>query len=196
MRTDLGCGAIRDMDHTAVSDVRSPLREFWANTAAVNTMLAVIAVGLSFWMVRSAFTEQFRCRYLIIDQVSAPEFMCTGADLGRAGGVASAVDEVSDFLGLGDDDSDSAVSDSLVIPGLARLIDGPLDLVRRIGVIAGLLLLAAFSAFATWFVRHLQFLLRLLRGDRRAWQLLASVTRTFLTIFVALLAPISLLVLT
>ncbi len=184
-----------DMDPTAVSDVRSPLREFWANTTAVNTVLAVIAVGLSFWMVRSAFTEQFRCNYLIVDQVSAPEFMCAGADLGRVSGVRSAVDNVSDFLGLGGDDSGSATGDSLVIPGLAGLIDGPLDLIRRIGVIAGLVLLATFSAFTTWIVRHLRFVVRLLRGDRQAWQLLASITRTFLTIFVALLAPISLLVL-
>lgn len=184
-----------DMDPTAVSDVRSPLREFWANTAAVNTMLLIVAVGLSFWMVRSAFTEQFRCNYLIVDQVSAPEFMCAGADLGRVSGVRSAVDSVSDFLGLGGDDSGSAAGDSLVIPGLAALIDGPLDLIRRLSVIAGLLLLATFSAVATWIVGHLRFVVRLLRGDRQAWQLLASITRTFLTIFVALLAPISLLVL-
>jgi hypothetical protein len=184
------------MHDTTVADGRSPLRDFWANTAAVNSLLLIVAVGLSFWMIRSAFTQQFRCNYLIVDQVSAPEFMCTGADLGRVSGVTSAVDSVSDFLGLGDDDSGSTVGDSMVIPGLAGLIDGPLDVIRRIGVIAGLLLLAGFSAFATWMVRHLQFILRLLSGDRRAWQLLASITRTFLTIFVALLAPISLLVLT
>lgn len=184
------------MDHTAVSDVRSPLREFWANTAAVNTVLLIVAVGLSSWMIRSAFTDQFRCSYLLVDQVSAPEFMCTGADLGQATGVTSAVDKVSDFLGLGGDDSASAVGDSLVIPGLAGLIDGPLDVIRRISVIAGLLLLATFSAIATWVIRHLRFVVHLLRGDRQAWRLLASITRTFLTIFVAVLAPFSLLVLT
>ena len=181
------------MADSDTTDPRSALRAFWDNTLRFNLVMFGLAAVLSMWMIRSAFSDQFRCDYLIVDKVSAPEFMCTGADLGEATGVASVVDDVGDFLGLGEDDSGSVVGDALTIPGLASLIDGPLTVVRRIGVIAGLLLLVAFSALATWILRHLQHVVRLLRFDRQAWRQTAATARTFISIFMAVLVPVWLL---
>ncbi len=176
---------------SASQDAGSPLRSLWNNVFAFSAVMLVVALVLSFLMVRSAFDDQFSCDYLIVDQVSAPEFMCTGADVGQDSGLASAVDDVADFFGLDDSNAGSAVGDALAIPGLSGLIDGPLGIVRRIGVVVGLILLAAFSAWATWIVRHLQHVIRLLRLDRQAWRQLATTARTFLLIFVGLLAPIA-----
>ena len=150
--------------------------------------LALVALALSGWLYSSAFDDKFRCDYLIVDGVDAPQFMCDGADIGAASGVAGAVDSVANVLGLGDDES--VVGDALTIPGLSGLIDGPLDVVRRIGVIAGLLLLVAASATITWVQRHLRHVLRLLRFDRDAWQRSAETGRTFLSIYLALLIPV------
>ncbi len=173
------------------SSLDATIKGFWQNPFAFNVVMFTIAGAISIWMINSAFRDQFECAYLIVDQVSAPEFMCTGADLGEATGVTSVVDDVSDFLGLGDDDeSTSVVGDSLTIPGLAGLIDGPLNVIRRIGVVAGLLLLAAFSAWMTWILRHLQHVLRLLQLDREAWHRTALTARTFISVFLVVLVPI------
>lgn len=180
---------------TPGKETGSPLRSIWDNVFAISGIMAAIALLLSYLMIRFAFDDQFNCDYLLVEQVSAPDFTCDGADLGNSTGLSSAVDDVADFLGLGDSDAGTTVGDALAIPGLADLIDGPLGVIRRIGVVVGLLLLVAFSAWVTWMIRNLQQLLRLLRGDRQAWLRFATTARTFLTIFVALLAPIAVLTL-
>ncbi len=154
----------------------------------ITAALAVVAFALSTWMYTSAFDDQFRCDYLIVDGVDAPQFMCDGADLGSATGVSGAVDSVADALGLGGDEP--IVGDALSVPGLARLIDGPLEVIRRIGVVAGMLLLAATSAAITWVQRHLRQLIRLVRFDPDAWRHAAATGRTFLSLYVALLVPV------
>lgn len=158
------------------------------NPLLITAVMALVAFALSAWLYSSAFDDQFRCDYLIVDGVNAPEFMCDGADVGGSTGVAGAVDSVADALGLGGDEP--VVGDALSIPGLSRLIDGPLDVVRRIGVVAGLLLLAAASAAITWVQRHLRHVVRLLRFDREAWRRSAITGQTFLSIYVALLVPV------
>lgn len=159
-----------------------------SNPLATTVVLAVTALVLSAWLISSAFDNQFRCDYLIVDGVDAPQFMCDGADLGGVTGVAGAVDSVADALGLGSDEP--VVGDSLRVPGLARLIDGPLNLVRRIGIIAGLLLIASTSAALTWIHRHLANVIRLLRFDAEAWRRAAITGRTFFSIYVLLLLPV------
>ncbi len=159
-----------------------------ANPLLITAGLAIVAFALSAWLYSSAFDDQFRCDYLIVDGVDAPQFMCDGADIGGATGVAGAVDSVADALGLGDDEP--VVGDALTVPGLARLIDGPLDVVRRIGIVAGLLLLAAASAAITWLQRHVRHVIRLLRFDAEAWRRAAITGQTFLSIYLALLAPV------
>ncbi len=160
----------------------------------VTAVLAVIAIGLSTWLYRSAFNDQFRCNYLIVDGVDAPQFMCDGADIGGATGVAGAVDSVADALGLGGDEP--VVGDALSVPGLSGLINGPLDVVRRIGVVVGLLLLAATAALLTWINRNLRRLLRLLRFDPEAWRQAAFTGRTFFSIYLVLLMPVVILAIT
>lgn len=158
------------------------------NPLLITGALAVVALALSTWLYTSAFREQFRCDYLIVDGVDAPQFMCDGADLGAASGLSGAVDSVADALGLGD--GEPVVGDALSVPGLSRLINGPLDVIRRIGVVAGLLLLAATSAAVTWLQRHLRQLMRLLRFDPEAWRRAAVTGRTFLSVYLALLLPV------
>lgn len=170
-------------DAEMVSTVPKP-----TNPLVITATLAVVAVAVSTWLFTSAFDEQFRCDYLIVDGVDAPQFMCAGADLGASTGVAGAVDSVADALGLGGDEP--VVGDSLSVPGLARLIDGPLDVIRRVGVVAGLLLLAAASAAITWIQRHLRQVIRLLRLDPDAWRRAAVTGRIFLSIYVTLLVPV------
>lgn len=158
------------------------------NPLVITAALAMVAVAVSTWLYTTAFDDQFRCDYLIVDGVDAPQFMCDGADLGASTGVAGAVDSVADVLGLGGDEP--VVGDSLSVPGLSRLIDGPLDLIRRIGVVVGLLLLAAASAAVTWIQRHLRQVIRLLRFDPEAWRRAAVTGRTFLSIYLTMLVPV------
>lgn len=176
---------------TTSRDSDSPLRGLWDNVFVFSGLMLAVALLLSYLMIRSAFSDQFNCDYLLVEQVSAPDFTCDGADLGESTGLSGAVDDVADFLGLGDSDAGSAVGDALSIPGLADLIDGPLGVIRRIGVVVGLLLLAAFSAWVTWVVRHVRHIVRLLQLDREAWLRTATTARTFLTVFVGLLTPIA-----
>ncbi len=163
------------------------------NPLLMTAGLAVVAVALSGWLYTSAFDDQFRCDYLIVDGVNAPQFMCDGADIGGATGVAGAVDSVADALGLGGDEP--IVGDALTIPGLSRLIDGPLDVIRRIGVVAALFLLAGASAAIVWVQNHLRRVIRLLRFDPEAWRRAAVTGRTFLSIYVMLLTPLVVLAL-
>lgn len=164
------------------------------NTLLTTAALAVVALALSAWLYTSAFDDHFRCDYLIVDGVDAPQFMCDGADVGAATGVAGAVDSVANALGLGDDEP--IVGDSLRIPGLSRLIDGPLDVIRRISVVVGLLLLAAASAAIMWLQRHLRHVIRLLRFNPDAWRRAAITGRTFLSIYLVLLLPVVILAIT
>ncbi len=159
-----------------------------SNPVMVTGALAVVALALSLWLYSSAFDDQFRCDHLIVDSVDAPQFMCNGADLGAATGVAGAVDSVAEALGLGDDDP--VVGDALTVPGLSGLIDGPLEVIRKIGVVAGLLLVAAAAAALTWLQRHLAQVIRLLRGDREAWRRAAITGRMFFATYLLLLVPI------
>jgi hypothetical protein len=169
--------------------IQRHLQTFWQNTLLFNAVMFTVAAVLSFWMYQAAFDDQFRCAYLIVDQVDAPVFMCEGADLGGATGVTGAVDSVANALGLGNDD-ESVVGDALTVPGLAALIDGPLGVIRKISIVATLVLVAGISVFATWVVRHLQFVARLIRGDRQAWQQVGASARIFILFFVAMLLPI------
>ncbi len=148
-----------------------------------------MAAALSVWLFTSAFTDWFQCDYLIVDQVSAPQFMCDGADLGASTGVTGAVDSVANALGLGGDD-EAVVGDSLTVPGLSGLINGPLDVVRRIGIVMTLLLAAATSAGATWVIGNLARLIQLLRFDRREWRRVAGTARIFLSLYIALILPL------
>lgn len=170
-------------DAGMVSTASSPTTPLLTTSA-----LAVVAFALSAWLYTSAFDDQFRCDYLIVDGVNAPQFMCDGADIGGATGVAGAVDSVADALGLGGDEP--VVGDALTVPGLSRLIDGPLDVVRRIGVVAALLLLAGASAAIVWVQNHLRRVIRLLRFDPEAWRRAAVTGQRFLSIYVILLAPV------
>lgn len=164
------------------------------NPLLVTAALAVVALALSFWLFTTAFKDQFRCDYLIVDGVDAPQFMCDGADVGAATGAAGAVDSVADALGLGDDQP--IVGDALRVPGLSGLINGPLDVVRRVGVVAALALIAALSAAITWLQRHLRKVIRLLRFDREAWRQAAITGRTFLSVYLLLLMPVLVIAIT
>jgi len=161
---------------------------FWRNNVLFNTVAFGLAAVLAIWAYSSAFENQFRCQFLIVDQVDAPQFMCDGADIGASTGVAGAVDSVANALGLGGDD-ESVVGDALTVPGLSNLIDGPLEVVRKIGVVATLVLMAATSAAATWVFRHLREAIRLLKFDRQAWGRLTASARIFISFFLAMLVP-------
>lgn len=165
-----------------------------ANPLLITAVLAIVAFAVSTWLFTSAFDDQFRCRYLIVDGVDAPRFMCDGADVGGTTGVAGAVDSAANALGLGGDEP--VVGDVLTVPGLSGLIDGPLDVVRRIGIAAGLLLLAATSAVIVWVQNHLRRLIRLLRLDPEAWRQAAVNGQTFFAIYLVLLVPVVVLAVT
>lgn len=157
--------------------------------------LVAVSLVLSLWTLQDGFDDELRCRYLIVERVSAPEFMCEGADLGASTGVAGAVDSAADAMGLSDED-DPVIGDALTVPGLAALVDGPLDVVRRIGLTVAIVAIAAISATVAWIVRNVARVVALLRFDRDAWTRAAARSRLFLAIFVALLTPFWLVAIT
>ena len=151
----------------------------------------VVAAGLSLWLFTSAFTGWFRCDFLIVDQARAPSFMCDGADLGGATGVANAADSVANALGLGGDNDESVVGDTLTVPGLSGLINGPLEGIRKIGIVMTLLLIAAASAALTWILGNVRRFMQLLRFDRDTWRRTAGTARVFLTLYIVMLLPMT-----
>lgn len=167
----------------------------WWRHGAVSVALVAVAVVLSLWTLRDGFDDELRCRYLIVERVSAPEFMCEGADLGASTGVAGAVDSAADAMGLSDED-DPLIGDALTVPGLAALVDGPLDVVRQIGLTVAIVVIAAISATIAWIVRNVPRVVALLRFDGDAWTRAAARSRLFLAIFVALLTPFWLVAIT
>ncbi len=139
----------------------------------VNAAL-VVAVGVAFWWAFAhAFADAFSCRSLIVDRYDVDGAVCEGA-IGTGGRVG----DVLDMVGVDADDT--------LVPGLESLIDGPLGVVRQVTIGVYLVLVLGVAAVATFVIRNLGRLIRLIRLDPEEWDRFASALRTYLLVVLAL----------
>lgn len=139
--------------------VRSVLGGFWRNTGLYNLVMFAGAIYAVYWIYNEAFADQFRCHFLLVEQLSVPDFMCTGADFGPLG----------------------------TTPSLSTVIDPPLATVRKVGLAAGLVGAALVSAIATWVYGNVRRVTRLLTFDKQAWVELGATAKVFVSFFLVTL---------
>ena len=130
----------------------------WKRTIIYNIILGAGVILLFSWLLSQAFSEFFRCRYLIQDSLDMPSFMCNGERFRVAG--VTIVD----------------------IPGLSSVMDTPLEWIRR-GVLWVVLFFGiVISGYATFIINNTKKVARLLTFNKQEWKALLSTMRLFITI--------------
>ena len=138
--------------------VMKGVRFVWRQTIVYNLIFGAAAVLLFSWLLSQAFSEFFRCRYLIQDSLDMPSFMCNGERFRVAG--VTIVD----------------------IPGLSSVMDTPLEWIRR-GVLWVVLFFGiVISGYATFIINNTKKVVRLLSFNKQEWAALLATMRIFITI--------------
>ena len=141
----------------AAGKVKAAVRFVWRQTIVYNILMILIAILLFSTLLSQAFRPYFNCNFLISQSLSMPSFMCDGVDL------------------------------TLVeVPGLARVMNGPLEGIRQAVLWIVLVVFIALSGYLTFILSNLKKIVKLLTLDKREWQNLLSTLRIFITILVLL----------
>lgn len=142
--------------------------------AGLYSALALVAIALLGWhLFNTAFSDRFTCRYVIVDQLGAEPLTCDGFDV-----LPSSVKSTLNRLDISVDSR---------VPGLGAIVDGPLELLRKLSLGAVLFGLVVISAGATYVISNIQKIVRLVKLDRQQWARSFETLRTFATILLALL---------
>lgn len=140
-----------------IRKVKAAVRFVWRQTVVYNVVMILIAVFLFSTLLSQAFRQYFNCNFLVTQSLSMPSFMCDGVDL------------------------------TLVeVPGLERVMNGPLEGIRRAVLWIVLVIFIALSGYLTFILNNLKKVVKLLTLDKREWQNLLSTLRIFITILVVL----------
>lgn len=164
---------IRRLDRRVVRPLRRQVVKLWHRAGLFSAVALVVVVLLGWYLFANAFSDRFTCRYVIVDQLGAEPLTCDGFDV-----LPSSAKSTLDDFGISVDSR---------VPGLGSIVDGPLELLRKLGLGAALAGLVAVSALATYVVANAQKIIRLVKLDRQQWARSIETLRTFATILLVLM---------
>jgi hypothetical protein len=133
----------------------------WKRPIILSAVLLILAIFLFDLLLKQTFVNYLKCTYLLNTQLGIPAFFCTGHDV--------------EFLG----------ASIFKIPGLAQVIDPPLEFSRKV-ITWGILIFFAFvSLYLTIIINNLKAVVKLLTFDKAEWKKFIASLRTWLLIFVS-----------
>jgi hypothetical protein len=133
----------------------------WNRPIILSAVLLILAIFLFDLLLKQTFVNYLRCTYLLNNQLGVPAFFCTGHNV--------------EFLG----------ASIFKIPGLAQVIDPPLEFTRKVIVWSILVFFAFVSLYLTIIINNLKAVVKLLTFDKHEWKKFIASLRTWLLIFVS-----------
>lgn len=133
----------------------------WNRPIILSAVLLILVIFLFDLLLKQAFVNYLKCAYLLNTQLGMPAFFCAGYDV--------------KFLG----------ASIFEIPGLAQVIDPPLEFTRKVITWSILIFFAFVSLYLTIIIDNLKVIVKLLAFDKQEWKKFISSLRTWLLIFVS-----------
>ncbi len=149
----------------------------WAASWGALAVLTAVVVGLFAYAYTNAYDDDATCSALLVDRYGVPGQVCDGA-IDEESTAGQVVGRAADMVGVDTGDT--------LVPGIAPIIDGPLETVRRLGVAVFLLLLLLVALLISVLVGSARFLGRLLARDPQTWRRLLIAGRSYLLVVLGL----------
>ena len=130
--------------------------------AVINALLLLLAVLLTYLIMKGAFARYANCDYLIVTRLNMDPFFCDGYDVN--------VFDATLFS----------------IPGLKKVMDPPLELARLAAAGIAILLFASISLFLAVIVACRKSIIRLILFNKDEWGKFMANARIWLLLFVGI----------
>lgn len=160
-----------------MAEQKSSKKVRWTVSLLSTLALVAVVTVLFVYAYDQAFRGETTCSALLVDRYSVPSQTCEGA-VDAESTTGRVIGRAADLAGM--------ETGETLVPGLAPVIDGPLDSVRRLSVAAFLLLLLLTAMLLSIVAASTKLIGRLLARDPETWRRLLVGARRYLLVVLGL----------